>query len=722
VDITGALTASTSLNIASSTTVDGILDEDNMASNSATKLATQQSIKAYVDAQVGTVDTLAEVLGNGNTTGGTDIVVSANDVISLDAGTNALPSLTTTGDLNTGLYFPAADEVGITTGGTQRVKVDSTGVDITGTLTSDGLTIDGGTGNYGIEIEARTDFTGISGQLGITDSTGSAILTTVSGNLNVSTGATFGTNTGAQRLQIGSGGDISFYEDTGTTAKLFWDASAESLGIGTSSPSQKLDISAGYLNFSNGYGIRWGGNTTEAIYGNNTGNLIGFQTNGSERMRIDSNGRVILGGGSTVGDATADNLTVGQGAGDEGVTIYSSATGYGSLFFKDSGANFDGYVQYKHNDNFLRFGTATAERMRIDSSGSVGIGTTSPSLNASYDRTIHIHSTLGSLIKLTDATSGTTDADGTELINYGNDTYLVNRDAGNTIFGTSGSERMRIDSSGNVGIGTSSPDTALHVAGKSTVRNTIVSNFTLDGGVQVPNPYDGFGFGIDFIGRDYGNAVRDYAYIYSVMEASGSSAGGGDASFKAGLRFYTNGGGASGTIPTERMRIDSSGNLLVNTIASQSGLAKAAIEFDSGSQYGLEIKDAGSGTTGTLGIFYRGTTAVGSISTNGSTTAYNTSSDYRLKENVVELTGATTRLKQLDPKRFNFIADDTTTVDGFLAHEVQSVVPEAITGIHNEVDADGNPVYQGIDQSKLVPLLVATIKELEARITALENT
>jgi hypothetical protein len=71
--------------------------------------------------------------------------------------------------------------------------------------------------------------------------------------------------------------------------------------------------------------------------------------------------------------------------------------------------------------------------------------------------------------------------------------------------------------------------------------------------------------------------------------------------------------------------------------------------------------------------------------------------------------------------RFNFIADADTTVDGFLAHEVQTVVPEAITGTKDEVDADGNPVYQGIDQSKLVPLLVATIKELEARITALEN-
>ena len=101
--------------------------------------------------------------------------------------------------------------------------------------------------------------------------------------------------------------------------------------------------------------------------------------------------------------------------------------------------------------------------------------------------------------------------------------------------------------------------------------------------------------------------------------------------------------------------------------------------------------------------------------------SYNTTSDYRLKENVVALTGATDRLKQLNPSRFNFIADSDITVDGFLAHEVQDVVPEAITGTKDAVDEDGNPVYQGIDQSKLVPLLVATIKELEARISILEG-
>jgi hypothetical protein len=140
----------------------------------------------------------------------------------------------------------------------------------------------------------------------------------------------------------------------------------------------------------------------------------------------------------------------------------------------------------------------------------------------------------------------------------------------------------------------------------------------------------------------------------------------------------------------------------------------------------------------------------GTISTDGSNTSYNTSSDYRLKENVVDVVDAITRVKQLQPKRFNFIEQPNKTVDGFLAHEVSSIVPEAISGTHNEVevwkegeelpegvsvgdnklDDEGNtiPVYQGIDQSKLVPLLtaslqeaIAKIEELETRLETLEN-
>ena len=134
----------------------------------------------------------------------------------------------------------------------------------------------------------------------------------------------------------------------------------------------------------------------------------------------------------------------------------------------------------------------------------------------------------------------------------------------------------------------------------------------------------------------------------------------------------------------------------------------------------MTLESDGTGANDAI-LIKNGNGEVGTVRTSGSSTAYNTSSDYRLKENVNYSWDATTRLKQLKPARFNFKADADLTVDGFLAHEVSSIVPEAISGIKDEVDEDKKPVYQGIDQSKLVPLLVKTIQELEARVTALES-
>lgn len=111
---------------------------------------------------------------------------------------------------------------------------------------------------------------------------------------------------------------------------------------------------------------------------------------------------------------------------------------------------------------------------------------------------------------------------------------------------------------------------------------------------------------------------------------------------------------------------------------------------------------------------------VGSIAVGTTATAYNTSSDYRLKENVVPIENAVARIDSLNPVRFNFKVEPSVTVDGFIAHEVTPVVPEAISGEKDAVDENGNPVYQGIDQAKLVPLLVAAVQELSARVAELE--
>ena len=190
--------------------------------------------------------------------------------------------------------------------------------------------------------------------------------------------------------------------------------------------------------------------------------------------------------------------------------------------------------------------------------------------------------------------------------------------------------------------------------------------------------------------------------------------------------------GSAGT--DVKMSIDSSGNFLVGTSStfdSQDNSngsvnrlcfipASSGLHLESNNTAPLLLKRTSG--NGTIVAFNRGgSTGVGSISVTTSSTSFNTSSDHRLKENVTGISDGITRVKQLAPKRFNFIADADTVVDGFLAHEAQAVVPEAVTGTHDEVDADGNAIMQGIDQAKLVPLLTAALQEAIAKIETLET-
>jgi len=183
------------------------------------------------------------------------------------------------------------------------------------------------------------------------------------------------------------------------------------------------------------------------------------------------------------------------------------------------------------------------------------------------------------------------------------------------------------------------------------------------------------------------------------------------------LRFHV--AGAS----TANVLIDSTGTLVINDTA-RTLACRQHVAFAGNGEQGIVVENTQNNQSGAAvrfvdsdgdfsggGIFFQDSNSV----------TYATGSDYRLKENAVSLTNATDRLKQIPVYRFNFKKTPSTTVDGFMAHEVQAIVPESVIGTKDEVDEDGNAVYQKIDQSKLVPLLVATIKELEARITALES-
>lgn len=260
---------------------------------------------------------------------------------------------------------------------------------------------------------------------------------------------------------------------------------------------------------------------------------------------------------------------------------------------------------------------------------------------------------------------------------------------------TGGSERLRADSSGNVGIGTSSPDRRLAVqtptAGASLGSNAVVFS-------------------------DFANATMELKQSTTENQWYSNSA----------MSFATNG--------SERARIDSSGNLLVGTttatvngrsgrmVVAQSGDSLLLTQNSNTSYTAYSYVSTGSGTRYHIG-FADGSTAstgtVGNITTNGSSTSYGTTSDYRLKENIAPMVGALATVAALKPVIYNWKSTGAAS-QGFIAHELQAVCPDAVTGEKDAVDAEGNPVYQGIDTSFLVATLTAAIQEQQAMIVALK--
>ena len=311
------------------------------------------------------------------------------------------------------------------------------------------------------------------------------------------------------------------------------------------------------------------------------------------------------------------------------------------------------------------------------------------------------------------------------------------------VFGTtsaaSESEKMRIDNAGRVIIGRT-----------STAASDTAFRF------QVFAPSDGsMGVGstnTSASGTATINLMPSNSVTGSQIKCSAEEDFSTSANRTARLGFFTR---KDGTL-TERLRLTSDGDFRFGNVAgsnssqphqndggTSSGVlmnagtdnANYAVDAQSDSIVIIANKTQGNGVAIEI---KRDGVVVGSISISGSTTSYNTTSDYRLKENIVNITDGITRIKQLIPKRFNWISDDTNTLqDGFLAHEAQTVVPEAVQGVKDELAgadykghsgiSEGDPVYQEMDHSKLVPLLTAALQEeiakreaLETRIAALE--
>jgi hypothetical protein len=302
------------------------------------------------------------------------------------------------------------------------------------------------------------------------------------------------------------------------------------------------------------------------------------------------------------------------------------------------------------------------------------------------------------------------------------------------ILQTSGTERVRIDSSGRLLVGTSSSvgyGSLLQVVGGDTARPQIHRNvndqyppiiyFSKARGTASQSVSSGDELGqIAFVGYD-GTGQVVAASIDGLVDGTP-----GANDMPGRLVFSVTADGAAS--PTERMRIRADGIVSINRGGTASPTADPQ-QFYIGeggtNQFAIMVMQTGGNAGGSRDYirFYNYLNQLtGSINHNGTTTvSYNTSSDYRLKENIEVISNAVERIQELKPCRFNFISEPEKVVDGFIAHEVQEIVPEAINGEKDGVDDEGNPVYQGIDQSKLVPLLTAALQEAIGRIEALET-
>ena len=440
------------------------------------------------------------------------------------------------------------------------------------------------------------------------------------------------------------------------SANLVWDNTNAYLGIGTSSP---------------------------AVY-----------TANSKLLQID--------GGANAAEFKMTNSTTGSTGAD------------GTLFQLNGSA----FYLWNLENSFLSFGTNNTERMRLDSSGNLGIGLSSPTRKLQVQGEVVI---------------GTLGVSGSYAVTYNPDT------AANTVFwtktisnsfafgqgsdpyGGSAVELMRLTSAGNLGIGTSSPNNMLEIRRDTTTAASTPLIFMNNRSTGTTPYYAGGLWGGGY--RD----VRDPGYIAGIDFYRNSSAGG--LSSAGEIRFYTCTDAetlAAARSGSERMRLDSSGNLLVGTTSSlPSGLAGVGIQggigFSVSGTYYWSIQSNASD-------FYIGPSNLSRFAQlNGITTftAWTFSSDRRIKNSIQDIGYGLAEVLSMQPRQYKFNDDDEFKI-GFVAQELKEVVPEAVTGEEIEFSDDDTPQERakktmGVSKETLIPVLVKAIQEQQAMIQSLTD-
>ena len=611
------------------------------------------------------------------------------------------------------------------------------------------------------------------------------LLRTITGTTGVSTfssisvGTAYTDNSAAKSINVGVGASISQHDDNTLTFGTAGDPVAKFDASGHFLPNtdSQFNIGSNSVRFANGYfdtlygdGSNLTGLSANSIsQGNSTAEILDTGTNGifrfipesSEVFRITHEAKVGINTNNPSHnlDISADGVAFPSAAGSTllrlrnsggsaTLSIDANAGNASAIQFGDTAAASRGAVLYNHSTDHLQFNTSDGtERLRIDSSGRVLIGNSSTNTQNIGDGTLQVFTSdrkhpairvnagnsngytlfsdayqadesqvniglsysssklvLSTSVKPSDTTDdvyiSSQDSFSAKpcalTINHqGVFTFLnTNTNATTTTdSAVSLSERFRITSTGRVGINTNSPDHLFEV---------------MDGGASVATSRNGNNAQLLFKSNNVGQAGQ-----FEISESSGG-----------GVMIFSTKNTSGGV--TESFRVNNDQTISTNGAGTPNSSILNLCKD------GTTLTCRSFATGGYDSVFFRSAnTNVGKIHFNSGGTQYHTSSDYRRKENVVGLTSAITRLKTLKPYRFNFKVDPSVTLDGFFAHEV-TTVPEAISGTKDAVAtaADvsagistyvGEPIYQTIDQSKLVPLLTAAIQEAVTKIETLET-
>ena len=630
--------------------------------------------------------------------------------------------------------------------------------DATNLASSNKLTIDT-SGNVGIGTTSPQAALHVSGPFNTNAPTGNGILMGLYNNthgyihLNGSSGgyidfSTSGVDHKGRILYDNTSNYLRF--DTNGTEKVRI-TSAGNVGIGTSNPTQNLHVvgraeitrNAEVLRCNssdaNGSFVTWQNNGSSIGYigagyhlwasPNNIATSFGIRAQSRLDLGIQADVYMTMLSSGNVGIGTTspqENLEIHDATMSTISLSYEGNSGNGSsidinlrpatpiaapltsqILFADDGA-------FRQNIHFKTKTSATASsglstRMIIDPDGNVGIGTSSPLANLTV--TTSMSSSPTSTLYL-DVEGTNTNGGGSQIVfntsaTSGNLTNYNAKITGTRVFGTGGDselgfwttlvsdnvaaqQRMVITKEGNVGIGTTSPQAKLEI---TTLRESGIRLSSSD----ISAAADELLSGIDFYSPDTGNEGIKASIKVNYADTAANS-------------YMTFSTGAN----TERMRINSSGDLLFGTTGTPNGTSVYGSAFLNTTNERMALVQATDTTSlATMQTYYNPNGAVGSIKTTGSATQFNTSSDYRLKEDLKDFDGLD-KVSKIPVYDFKWKVDDSRSY-GVMAHELQEVLPDAVSG---EKDAEE---MQGVDYSKIVPLLIKSIQELEAKVKELES-